>query len=325
MRKKILAFMFVVFALFIISCGKSKDPENEKLKSIALEESVAQKNMKKYNNYIELYNFIRDKNPIDIFDKEYVNVMFNEVGFREIENENLENFGLEGRKVYEDFEKLLNDVKKSMSETPAYYFDENVEKLIEVSMKLKENVFAMIDYYSKGEYKKDNYAKREDLNRDYNFLLGDFFDYSEIFFSCMERFENTENLKDIIKDLEKNKETVFLTLGKFTITSNAFMDLVLYKGYSEFSDNEIKKLEDINNKMKKILADMKAFTEEEMNKIEWSREEFEGYWIMNAGDIVELSDTIIEKLKKKEFISEIADELDEVNYEFKDAFGSLVM
>ncbi|WP_022820257.1 DUF3829 domain-containing protein [Fusobacterium russii] len=325
MKKKILILLIIIFSLFIVACGKSKDIENERLENFALEESTAQKNMEKYNSYIRLYNFINKENPIDAFDKEYVNIMFNDMGFRELENEDLENFGLEGKKVYENFEKVLNDVKKSMSENPAYYFDENVEKLIETSMKLKENVFAMIDYYGKSEFKKDNYAKREDLNREYNFLLGDYFDYSDYFMTCIERMEYDEDLKEIIEDLEKNKETIFLSLGKFTITANGFMDLVFSKKNSDFSDKEIKKLEDINKKLKKHLADMKALTDEEMEKIGWNSEEFEGYWIMNANDIVDLSTEFINKLKKKESTEGIVNELDGVIYEFGDAFSSLVM
>lgn len=325
MKKKVLILLVAVFSLFILACGGSKDTKSERLENFAFEESIAQKNIKKYNDYIKLNNFIKEENPVAIFDNEYLDEIFNEIDFRDLEGKNLQDFGLKGKESFEKFEEILNEVKKSISESPIYYFDDKVEKLIEISLKLKENVFTIINYYGKAEYKNDNYAKREDLNREYNLLLEDFFNYSDEFFTYMERLEYDEDLKEIITDLGKNKQLALYSLGRFVISANGFVDLIFYKEKLEFSDKEISKLAEINEKLKKELANMEALTDEQLTGEKLNIEEFKEFWIVNAKEIVGYSTEVVEKLKRKENIEETINTLEETRFNFVDTYSSIVM
>ena len=325
MRKKILFLLVVIFSLFVMACGKSKDIESERLENFAFEESIAKKNMKKYDNYMELYDFIRYEGLIEVFDEEYLDEIFDEVGFRDLEGRDLQNFGIKGKENFLKYGKILDEVKKSMAKSPIYYFDDKVEKLIETSSKLKENVLAIIAYYSKAEYKKDNYAKRENLNVEYNLLLGDFFKHSGDFITYMGRLEYDEVLKEKIKDLEKNKELALFYSGRFAIAANGFADLVFYRENFVFSDKEIKKLEEIDGKLKKELANIKSLTDEQLKEEQVNIEEFKKFWIVNAEEIVKYSTEIIEKLNKKEDIEETANKFEETRFDFVDMYSAIVM
>lgn len=324
MKRKILVLLLVIFALLVVACGKSEDKDSTILNTLKNEENVASKNLDKYNSYIDLNNLLTDTTAIDIFDAEYLDKIYKEDGaFANLDKKSLQDFGERAKVEFKILEVHLNEIKKHINDKPKYDFDPGVEQLVNTIFKLKEKIYSMIDYYRNGEFEKDNYKGAKKLDEEYLELLNSFFDYSEEFFNNVEKLEY-ENNKVFIKELEKNGEVALLAMVKLGDTANRFSDLLYDRQDFVFSDEDLKGLKELNQKLIKEFSDLENVKDKQLEDENLDKNIYRNHYTKNAKDLIKFTTAIIEGIEKKRNIDNDLDGFDRAHSGLVDAYNSII-
>lgn len=324
MKKKLLFCIVFLMAIFV-ACGKSESEKTGEEKSVLdnfkREENIASENLDKYNSYIDFYNAMSDSDPILSFDDELLRTIYDENGnFRKIEKTTLQAFGVGVKTNFIFFERNLEEVKKYIDTKPEYKFDSDVKKLVDVSFKLKDVIYSMIDYYKNGFYEDDNYAKGKKLGDEYYSLLDEYLKYSEKFFFDMEELEN-ENNRVLMKELEKTGEIGLLSMIKFQTELGNFSDVLYNRDEYKYSAEEIKKLKAINEKITQELANLEAVSDKQLEKEGIDLNNFKTQYIKSAREVVDFSTSIVGRLEKNQPIEERLDGFDRAYSDVIDAYN----
>lgn len=324
MKRKILILFVVLLSLFTLACGKSEGEKSGILDTLKNEENVAQKNLDKYNSYIDLNNLLIDTTAIEIFDNEYLNKIFKEDGnFRKLDKKSLQDFGEEGKRHFLLLENHLNEVKKHINDKPKYDFDPEVEKLIDTIFKLEETVFSIIDYYRNGEFEKDNYKKAKELDDKYLELLNNYYENSGVFFDHIEKLEY-ENNQVFMKELEKKGQMGLLSMVKFGDTANRFSDLLYDRQDFVFSDKDLAELKVLNQELEQDFKNLEAVTDKQLESEALDKNIFKNYFTKNAADLIKYTKAIIDSIEKKRNLDNDLDGFDRAHSGVVDAYNSII-
>lgn len=325
MKRKILVLLLVIFGLLIGACGKSEDKNSSILDTLKNEKNIASKNLDKYNSYINFNNFLIDTTAIDIFDAEYLDKIYKEDGsFKNLDKKSLQDFGERAKREFKILEEHLNEVKKHVNDKPKYEFDPEVEKFVNTTLKLKEKIYSIINYYRNGDFEKDNYKGAEKLDEEYLELLNSFFEYSGEFFNNIEKLAY-ENNRIYMKELEKNGEIVLLTMMKFGNTANRFSDVLYDRQDFIFSDEESKELKELNQKLIKEFSDLENVKDEQLEDEALDKKKYRNHYTKKAKELIKFTTAIIEGIEKKRNIDNDLDGFDRAYSGLVDAYNSIIL
>lgn len=314
MKKRILILLILMSSLLTIACGKS---ESEKVVEGASEttnqvEVKIEEEREKYNTYVDLYNELGASNPILEFDKSYLELFQDENGkYRKApEKGYVETFAMQVASSFVMYDEILEKAGKYIDEKPKYNFDENVEKIIDLSAKTKQKILEMSDYYTKGFYLDDDYAKGEKFHKEYNELINELANNAGIFIDGMEEIERAAKQQQL-EEFEKSGAFTQLNMQKFNIGMNTFLDVVYNRDNLKFTAEEIQNLKNIKEDLEFAQKELENLSDKQLEDEGIPLEKFKNEFLSSTRELIEYSSSLITRIEKGQAEEEIAKRIDD--------------
>ncbi|WP_022819581.1 hypothetical protein [Fusobacterium russii] len=289
MEKKIFLYLFLLLVSF---SDKSKIYGNENIGFLNYSNLIISPSIQKERVYRDLYKAISYKeNPFIQFKIEYRRLL--EQKNKDIVWQDFKPFIYNIEFNLDFYTKMLNGAKQTTKNKPFYKeIDGEAEEILDISLKLKDNILSIVKYYKNNVNSVDEIKK---LNNEYFFLQEAYVKESKEFIIEFDKFDKTLNPDRFNTNYQITKfksvmDEFFSRLSGYTNSSNFGFDIyekTIKEGHRDYENLVKEKMDELstvysylknfNLQFSKIQIKLEKQTEKDLEAGEIPKEKFKKY------------------------------------------------